>query len=69
MSIFASIDRPGARFHAAAGRPGWLPVADALGCLERRSLRDALSRQGKGISAAKWRTTNYQDHICMDYKL
>ncbi len=33
-----------ARFHAAAGRPGWLPVADALGCLERRAMDQALSR-------------------------
>ncbi len=33
-----------ANFHAAAGQPGWLPVADALRCLERQSLREALSR-------------------------
>ena len=33
-----------AGFHAAAGRPGWLPVADALRCLERQSLREAMSR-------------------------
>ncbi len=33
-----------AHFHAAAGQPGWLPVADALRCLEQQSLREALSR-------------------------
>ena len=33
-----------AHFHAAAGQPGWLPVADALRCMEQQSLREALSR-------------------------
>ena len=33
-----------AGFHAAADQPGWLPVADALRCMERQSLREALSR-------------------------
>ena len=33
-----------AGFHAAAGQPGWLPVADALRCMEQQSLREALSR-------------------------
>ncbi len=35
---------PEAGFHAAAGQPGWLPVADALRCMEQQSLREALSR-------------------------
>ena len=33
-----------ASFRAAAGQPGWLPVADALRCMEQQSLREALSR-------------------------
>ena len=33
-----------AHFHAAAGQPGWLPVADALRCMEQQSLREAMSR-------------------------
>ena len=33
-----------ASFHAAAGQPGWLPVADALRCMEQQFLREALSR-------------------------
>ncbi len=33
-----------ASFRAAAGQPGWLPVADALSCMERQSLREAMSR-------------------------
>ncbi len=33
-----------AGFHAAAGQPGWLPVADALRCMEQQSLREAMSR-------------------------
>ena len=33
-----------AHFHAAAGQPGWLPVADALRCMEQESLREAMSR-------------------------
>ncbi len=33
-----------ASFHAAAGQPGWLPVADALQCMERQFLREAMSR-------------------------
>ncbi len=33
-----------ANFHAAAGQPGWLPVADALRCMEQQSLREAMSR-------------------------
>ncbi len=33
-----------ASFHAAAGQPGWLPVADALRCMEQRFLREAMSR-------------------------
>ena len=33
-----------AGFHAAAGQPGWMPVADALRCMERQSLQRALSR-------------------------
>ncbi len=33
-----------ASFHAAAGQPGWLPVADALQCMEQQFLREALSR-------------------------
>ncbi len=33
-----------AGFHAAAGQPGWMPVADALRCMEQRSLREAMSR-------------------------
>ncbi len=33
-----------AGFHAATGQPGWLPVADALRCMEQQSLREALSR-------------------------
>ena len=33
-----------AHFHATGGQSGWLPVADALRCLENRALRDALSR-------------------------
>ncbi len=33
-----------ASFHAATGQPGWLPVADALRCMEQRFLREAMSR-------------------------
>ena len=33
-----------ASFHVVAGQPGWLPVADALRCMEQQSLRDALAR-------------------------
>ena len=33
-----------ANFHAAGGQPGWLPVADALRCLEQQTLYGILSR-------------------------
>ncbi len=33
-----------AHFHAAIGQPGWLPVADALRCMEQQALQGAISR-------------------------